>query len=229
MKNLKTTLLSLLLLVFAICSAQAHALWIHTASRANVGQAHEFTVYYADYHEGAVEKIDDWYSDVNSFQIFAVSPSGKRTPLTYQKGSDHVKGSFTPEEEGLYRLEIGHSSKTEAGGTLYQFNAVAYVQAGKKSKQAGFAQAPDLVLVPKKGNSYQVLLSGKPLADSDVVILAPSGETAELKTDAKGEFAAKLDEKGAYYIEATTYRELEKNDPSGLKAVWRCATQVVTL
>lgn len=229
MKNIKTTFLPLLLLVLTIGSVQAHALWIHTASQAKVGEAHEFTVYYADYDEGAVEKIDDWYSDVNSFQIFAVSPSGKRTPLTYQKGSDHVKGSFTPEEEGLYRLEIGHSSKTEAGGTLYQFNAVAYVQAGKKSKQADFAQAPDLVLVPKKGNSYQVLLSGKPLADSDVVILAPSGETAELKTDAKGEFATKLDEKGAYYIEATTYRELEKNDPSGLKAVWRCATQVVTL
>lgn len=229
MKNLKTTFLNLLLVVLAVGSAQAHALWIHTASQAKVGEAHEFTVYYADYHEGAVEKVADWYSDVSSFQIFAVSPSGKRTPLTYQKAGDHVKGSFTPEEEGFYRLEIGHSSKTEAGGTLYQFNAVAYVQAGKKSKHAGFAQAPDLLLVPQKGNSYQVLLSGKPLADSEVVILAPSGETAELKTNAKGEFAAKLDEKGAYYIEATTYKELEKNDPSGLKAVWRCATQVVTL
>ena len=230
MNKIKISVLSLMLTAFALGNVQAHALWIHTGSVARLGEAHEFTVFYADYHEGAIEKVEDWYSDVNTFKIFLVGPSGKRTPLVYQKASDHVKGSFIPEEEGLYRLEIGHSSKTEPGKTLYQFNAVAYVQVGRKNKQADFAQAPDLILVPQKGdNTYQVLLSGKPLAEGEVSVLAPSGQQTTFTTDTKGEFTAKLNGAGDYYIEATTYKELEKNDESGLAAVWRCATRVVTL
>lgn len=32
---------------------------------------------------------------------------------------------------------------------------------------------------------------------------------------------------GKYFAEVTKTEKLEKDDPSGLKAIWRCATQVV--
>ena len=228
MKNIKTTILSLLLMAVAVSGVQAHALWIHTASKAELGKAHKFTIYYADYNEKAIEKVDDWYSDVSDFELYAVSPSGKRSKLSYEKGEENAKGSFIPEEEGVYRLEIGHNSKTEPGKTVYQFNAVAYVHAGKATGTAGFESAPDLVLAPKAGG-YQVLLSGAPLADSEVGVLGPDGKSVALKTDSKGFFASDLTTTGTYFIEATTYKELPKNDPSGMKAIWRCATQVLVV
>jgi hypothetical protein len=228
MKNLKTPILSLVIFALAIGAVQAHALWIHTDPRAELGKSHDFSIYYADYNEKAIEKVDDWYSDVSDFELYAISPSGKRSRLSYEKGKENAKGSFVPEEEGVYRLEIGHSSKTAPGETVYQFNAVAYVHAGKAADAAGFESAPDLVLAPQAGG-YQVLLLGAPLSGSEVGILGPDGKSVALKTDSKGFFASDLTASGTYFIEATTYRELPKNDPSGMKAIWRCATQVVVV
>jgi hypothetical protein len=228
MKNLKTTILSLLLLATAVGSVQAHALWIHTAAKAQLGKAHDFTIYYADYNEKAIEKVDDWYSDVSDFELYLVSPSGKRSKLSYVKGMENAKGSFIPDEEGVYRLEIGHSAKTAPGETVYQFNAVAYVHAGSAKSNPGYESALDLDLVHKDG-TYQVLLSGAPLSGSEVGILGPNGKSVALTTDSKGFFAPDLKTSGTYFIEATTYKELPKGDPSGMKAIWRCATQLVVV
>lgn len=229
-KLTNTLLLFFFVMTVSVHQTAAHALWIHTDSQGQKGQSHAFTIYYADYHEGAVETIADWYSDVREFDLYLVSPSGTKTQLDYEAEKDFVKGSFVPEEEGIYRLEIGHSSKTEAGETLYQFNALAYVSIGSKTKQANFKNSPDLVLLPGKSKGvYQVQLEGKPLPESEVSILGPDSVSQTLSSDAKGEFAADFSSKGTYYVEASTYKEYPQGHSSGLSGIWRCVTQVIQI
>ncbi len=218
----------LLALLFMPVELAAHALWIHTSSSGRIGLPHEFTIQYADYEEGAIEKVDDWYSDVSGFELYLVSPSGKRTKLPYHKGEDYAKGSFVPEERGTYRLEINHSSKTDPGKTIYQFNAVAYVQVGKKTILPDLQEGPDLMFVPgKTTGEYQVLFQGSPLSENEVVLLNPEGKTETIQTDELGRFKLTKPDKGKYFLESSTYVKFEKEDASGYEGIWRCITQVL--
>lgn len=217
-----------LMLTMIIVGAQAHALWIHTASNAEKGKPHPFKIYYADYHENAIESVADWYSDVKEFELYLISPSGEKSKLNPTATAEYFEGSFTPEEEGEYRLEISHTADPGESKTAYQFNAFAQVRVGKgKSKDK---VATDLALIREADSSvYKVLFKGKPLAEGEVMVLGPDAVVQELKTGKKGKTNLDLTAKGTYYAEATHTEKLPENDPSGLEAIWRCATQATTI
>ncbi|EPR66436.1 hypothetical protein ADICYQ_4570 [Cyclobacterium qasimii M12-11B] len=207
-------------------SAQAHALWIHTSSNTEIGKTHDFKVYYADYHENAIEALADWYSDVEDFELWLISPSGKKTKLETKAKEDHFEGSFAVEEKGEYQLQISHTAKVLKGTTAYQFNAYAQVWSGKGKKVS--KQQRDLSLSRKqKSSSFQVNYKGNALADASINVLGPDKENKEILTGKKGKAKATMERKGKYFAEVTYTDQLNAGDPSGLKAIWRCATQVI--
>lgn len=217
-----------MLLTMLIVGVQAHALWIHTASKAEKGTAHPYKIYYADYHENAIEPVADWYSDVKEFELWLISPSGKKTKLEPTATAEYFEGSFVPEEDGEYRMEISHTADPGDSKTAYQFNAYAQVWVGKGKSKAKVDT--DLALIKNaKSSEYEVLYKGKPLAEGDVIVLDPNAESHELKTDKKGKASLNLTAKGVYFAEATHTEKLPENDPSGLKSIWRCATQAIEI
>ncbi|MCE7053965.1 DUF4198 domain-containing protein [Algoriphagus sp. AGSA1] len=223
----KSAYLTMMLFMLVI-GAQAHALWIHTSSKSEIGQVHPYKIYYADYHENAIEPVEKWYSDVKEFELWLVSPSGKKTKLEPTATEEYFEGSFIPEESGEYRMQISHTADPETGKTSYQFNAYAQIWVGK-----GKAPSPpesDLALVRKaKSDELQVLYKGKSLSHGELAVLGPDAETQELKTGKKGKVKASLEIKGTYFVEATHTEKLSDNEPSGLKAIWRCATQAIEI
>ena len=227
MKNstFNTVCLTLLLSLFAI-AAQAHALWIHTSSTTELGNTHEFKVYYADYHEDAIESVADWYSDVEDFELWLISPSGIKTKLEPLAKEAHFEGSFKVEEKGEYQLQISHTAKVLKGTTAYQFNAFAQVWAGKG--KAVSKQARDLSLTRKPNSStFQVNYKNNVLPDASINVLGPDKENQEFLTGKKGKAKLDMDSKGKYFVEVTYTDKFKATDTSGLKAIWRCATQVI--
>ncbi|WP_192346877.1 DUF4198 domain-containing protein [Algoriphagus sp. Y33] len=225
--TLKSFCLTLMLMML-IVSVQAHALWIHTASNAEKGKEHPYRIYYADYHENAIEAVANWYSDVKEFELWLISPSGKKTRLEPTATVEYFEGTFLPEEEGEYRMEISHTADPGDSKTAYQFNAYAQVWVGKGKSKAKVDT--DLALIKNANSSeYELLYKGKPLAEGDVMVLGPNAETQELKTGKKGKVSLDLANKGVYFAEATHTEKLPENDPSGLKAIWRCATQAIEI
>ncbi len=217
-----------LMLTMLIVGVQAHALWIHTASKSELGKAHPYKVYYADYHENAIEPVSKWYSDVKEFELWLISPSGNKTKLEPTATAEYFEGNFTPDEEGEYRLQISHTADPGDSKTAYQFNAYAQVWVGKGKAPA--LPESDLALVRNANSSdLEVLYKGKALPEGEIAILGPDAARQELKTGKKGKASATLNAKGVYFAEATHTEKLPENDPSGLKAIWRCATQAIEI
>ncbi|UZD22883.1 DUF4198 domain-containing protein [Algoriphagus halophytocola] len=217
-----------MMLFMLVLGAHAHALWIHTASNSEIGKTHPYKIYYADYQENAIEPVAKWYSDVKEFELWLISPSGKKTKLEPTATETYFQGSFTPEEEGEYRMQISHTADPGESKTAYQFNAYAQIWVGKG--KASTQPVSDLALVRNaKSSDLQVLYKGEALPEGELAILGPDAETQELKTSKKGKVKVDLDGKGTYFAEATHTEKLPENDPSGLKAIWRCATQAIEI
>lgn len=221
-------LLLTIMLTMLIVGVQAHALWIHTKSTAEKGIPHTYKIYYADYHEKAIEPVAKWYSDLKEFELWLISPSGKKIRLESTATQEYFEGSFIPEEDGEYRMEISHTADPEESLTSYQFNTYAQVWVGKGKSMAKVET--DLALIRDANSStYEVLYKGKPLDEAELIVLGPKSKVQELKTSKNGKVSVDLTEKGIYFIEATYTQQLSENDSSGLKAIWRCATQVITV
>lgn len=217
-----------MMLFMLVIGVKAHALWIHTSSKSEIGKEHPYKVYYADYHENAIEPVAKWYSDVKEFELWLISPSGKKTKLDPTATDEFFEGSFTPEEEGEYRMQISHTADPGDSKTAYQFNAYAQIWVGK-GKVPSLPET-DLALVRNvKSTDLKVLYKGKALPEGDIVILGPNAVSQELKTGKRGKASAKLNAHGLYFAEATHTEKLQENDPSGLQAIWRCATQAIEI
>lgn len=217
-----------MMLFMLVIGVKAHALWIHTSSKSEIGKKHHYKVYYADYHENAIETVAKWYSDVRGFELWLTSPSGKKTKLEPKATEEYFEGSFIPEEEGEYIMQISHTADPGQGKTAYQFNAYAQIWVGMGKSPA--LPETDLALIRNaKSNELKVYYKGKGLAAGNIAILGPDAASQELKTGKKGKVSAKLDTKGLYFAEATHTEKLPENHPSGLKAIWRCATQAIEI
>ena len=238
MKKFKFPLLLLISFLMNI-AAHAHALVIDTEVNGTPGKKQEVKIYYSEFADGTVEKVADWYSNVADFELWFVHPDGERTQLSTTKQEDHFKAHFTPKEKGAYRLEISHLAEDPGDGTAYQFNAFANVWAGNASEVLPVtSQNPELVLVeeqPPAQNSavriFKTYFKGEPKEGVTATVFMPSGKKQEVTSNSEGVITLNLEEKGAHFIEATTYHENESGETqkAPYKAIWRCATQKIVL
>ncbi|RAJ90831.1 putative GH25 family protein [Larkinella arboricola] len=229
------SLLTLLISLLNLANVYAHALWIQTNPIGKKGQKQTVTVLYAEPGEPS-EKIGDWYSDVKSFELWLIGPGGQKTQLTVSPAQDHFTAEFTPEQDGVYTLAVGHGAKGLGGTTKYQFNATAAVTVGKQTS-ALIAHPNELnVAVTDAGKSYAVgkpvlltvVFNSRPAEKLRVSVHSPSGWNREIQTNASGiaEFTPVWP--GRYYIEASkTEKRAGEQDGKPYQAVWRCATYVL--
>lgn len=240
MKCLQSALLFFVVLFGFIATGQAHALYIDTPSEGTVGETHEIKVYYSEFADRTKEKVSDWFSDAAQFKLWLIHPDGSRTQLETTANEDHLRAGFIPKENGIYRLEISHTTAEVPEKTAFQFNAFAQVKVGSKKKAAKMTthHSADFALLKvnkdkagKNTAKYRVFLNGTPKADVDVTLFHPSGKTTKLKSDKNGFVRFTSGENGIHFLEAAIFQKAMagKTKQSAYESLWRCATQKVDL
>lgn len=237
MKKLLLPFVLLICLLFNAGMVSAHALYIDTSTKGKIGESQEVRVYYSEFEDRKAEKVADWYSDVAAFQLWLIHPDGEKTQLNTTSKEDHFVSSFTPEKKGAYRLEISHIAEDPGEETAYQFNAFAQVFVGKSSQTPDLtASGPDLVVIQaspdskaKNVTTYKTYFKGEPKEGIEATLFLPSGGKKTFVSNATGVLELTLEEKGTYFLEATSFHKDESGETkkSPYKSVWRCATQKI--
>ncbi|RYF77158.1 MAG: DUF4198 domain-containing protein [Cytophagaceae bacterium] len=229
------SLLILLISLLDVVDVYAHALWIQTNPIGKKGQKQTVTILYAEPGDTS-EKISDWYSDVKSFELWLIGPQKQKTRLTVSPAQDHFTAEFTPEQDGVYTLAVGHGAKDLGGTTKYQFNATAAVTVGKVMSAAVVNPNELNIAVTDARKPYAVgkpvvlasVFNGAPSEKLHVSVHSPSGWSKEIQTNASGvaEFIPVWP--GRYYIEASkTEKQTGEQHGKPYQSVWRCATYIL--
>ncbi|WP_276345646.1 DUF4198 domain-containing protein [Daejeonella sp. JGW-45] len=194
-------------------TAEAHALWIESNSRATKHKAHEVNIFYGEYPSGVSDSTARWYSDLKNLEVWVLSPSQKKTKLELKDLSTHLSSSFIPDEDGIYYVSSVHTTKDLGGTTKYEFSSVVPVLTGKAPAALTVPEQPLSVLV--QPNAYktnelirvQAWKGGQAFAGGEVLIMSPEGWVKTVKTDENGQvsFTPKL--KGSYVIETSDYKK----------------------
>ncbi|MBD2703922.1 DUF4198 domain-containing protein [Spirosoma sp. BT702] len=226
-----------LLSILSVVNTFGHALWIETNSTGQKGQKQTVKIIYSEPDE-APEKVGDWYSDVKEFELWLIGPDQQKTKLNVTPAQDYFAAEFTPQQEGVYTLAIGHGAKDLGGTTKYQFNATAIVTVGKTNATSTVHPNELNVAETQFGKEYKVgkaiSLAGffkeKPSEKLRIEISSPSGWNRAIQTNAEGvaEFTPLWP--GVYKIEASkTEKTTGEQNGKPYQAVWRCATYVLNV
>lgn len=225
-------IITILMAFITILNSQGHALWIKTDISGKIGKQHKVEIFYEEFADGTREDVKDWYSDVKEFRLWLISPSGEKTELVCNAGTDRFTTSFTPDREGTYTLEISHEARDLGGTTKYQFNAQALVNVRTKELKPGFTEN-ELTTWPES-LSYKAdrkvniksLLKGEENSDIRVTVFSPTGWNKVFSPDDKGVITFTPIWKGDYIIESTHYNGAESGShgDQSYESVWRCAT-----
>jgi uncharacterized GH25 family protein len=231
MKN-KITLLAICCMAFTSQSF-AHALWIETASTGKTGQKQEVKVFYGEYVENTPDSVKNWYSDVKDFTLWLTGPDQQKTQLTCSPGVNYFVANFTPQQDGLYSLTVTHNAKDLGGTTLYQFDAAAVVKVGAVAANTPVTNTNELssfidpasVNKVNKPLNIQALFKGQPTEKLHIEIVAPSGWSREITTDAKGFASFTPLWPGRYMVEVTKFEKVSGvHHEKPYQAIWRGAT-----
>lgn len=214
----------------------AHALWIQTAPVGKAGQKQTIKILYSEPNEKP-EKVSEWYSDVKDFQLWLTTPDNKKTKLAAVAGEDSYTAEFTPDQEGVYTVSVGHTSKDLGGKTVYQFNASALVKVGKSlsGNEAAF-NSNDLSVFVDQSKVYK---ANKPMTVKAVykknaseklylTVSSPSGWSKSIETNDQGVAEFVPIWPGTYYIEASkSWKEAGTHNGKEYAGFWRAATVLV--
>lgn len=232
MKNLKSLLLSLFLLITAN-GLFAHALWIETNTTGKVGQSQEVKVYYGEYATNEREETSKWYSDVKTFSLWLTTPAHEKVKLNTKEGDNFYAATFTPDKDGVYTLTVVHEAKELGGTTKYEFSSIASVAVGKTTEINLSPIANSLKVstneakIFKNNTALQIKaeLNGKTLANKHVSVFSPEGWAKEYTTDENGIITFKPLWPGRYVLEVSNI-EKTTGDHHGktYSAIWQGAT-----
>jgi hypothetical protein len=187
----------------------AHALFIQTNGTGKIGQSQKILIYYKEPSDPKKELIEDWWSNTKDFTLWLIHPDGTKEKLPTNQEKDHFTASFLPAQNGNYYVAIHHTVAGLAGSTQYQFNTSATVKVGKTEVVTKNNMISDQLLMfktnstSKKDLSIAIVNNGVVLADTYVTIIAPSGWTKGLKTNAEGVLNFVPEWNGLYFFEAS--------------------------
>lgn len=182
--------------VFMLISGNifAHALWIETSGTGKVGKPQSVKVFYGEFAENERDSVTKWYSDVRDFTLWVVGPDQQKMQLTLVPGTNFYEGTFTPDKEGNYTLQVSHEARELGGTTKYHFLANTSVQVGKPGQSLGKSTnilniSTDLTAAPAKANHVVKLkadLNNAAASGKTVSVFSPAGWSKELKTNENG-------------------------------------------
>lgn len=229
---------SLLLLLIAVHQAGAHALWIETSNTGLKGKPHEAKVFFGEFASNERDTAAKWFSNLEEFELWVTSPSGKKEQLKTNIQIDHFAASFTPTENGIYTLSISIEVKDlhRKSKIFYYCNAAVAIGTVDKGSNS-LATSTNLSLQldarkPQSGNSIKgtVFLNGKPLAKSKVSIASESGKKKDLVTDEKGQIDFILEETGTYFFEAfNIIKETGMHNGKEYDTIYHCDTHCLNV
>lgn len=234
----KKIFLSIVALIASVSIVQAHALWIQTAPTGATGKEQPIKIVYSEPGQNP-EKLSGWYSDVKEFELWLTAPDGKKEKLVTVAGEDSFTSKFTPAQEGIYTVSVGHTAKEPGGKTVYQFNASALVKVGKAAAGNDAAlNKNDLSIFAdplKEGKvnkplSLITLYKSAPGEKVNVTVSSPSGWSKQIETNEKGVAEFTPIWPGTYYIEASkSWKESGTQGGKDYSAFWRAATLLVNV
>ncbi|WP_131536434.1 DUF4198 domain-containing protein [Pedobacter nototheniae] len=207
------TKISLLLLFFAfsVSSAFAHALWIETSSTGKKGQAQEVKVFFGEYESKEPDSAKKWFSNLKEFSLVLTAPNGSTKVLTATPDVLFFKATFTPDQDGTYKLSIVHEVKDIYEHAKIEYYAFADVAVGNAKNNLSFPASAALIIKPEKTflkvgetTTHELVYNKAPFAKQKVSIINPDWTKQEPETDATGKYTFKAVQKGNYFLEAFT-------------------------
>lgn len=103
-------------------------------------------------------------------------------------------------------------------------SVVYYARAGRSEPRA--ALPFEFVPVTAGGDRFRLVRDGKPVAATEVTLIAPDKATTKLATDARGEVAAPVAGKGRYLLTAALEDKGAHSTPAGPVAVLHRITTI---
>jgi len=228
------TKLSLLLffLAFNLSNVFSHALWIETASTGKKGQPQEVKIFFGEYEANEPDSTAKWFSNLKEFKLVLIAPNGTTKVLTASPDLHFYKASFTPDQNGTYKLSVVHEVADiyEKGKLMYY--AFADVAIGKTKLNTGFPANAALTIRPdqsvlKVGESStnQLIYDKKPFTKQKITLVNPERKVIPTETDADGKFIFKPEAKGNYFLEAFTEDKTSgKLNGKDYEKVWHLVT-----
>jgi len=228
------TKLSLLFffLAFSVTSAFSHAMWIETSSIGKKGQTQEVKIFFGEYEANEPDSASKWFSNLKSFKLVLTAPNGTTTVLSAAPDVRFYKASFTPNQNGTYKLSVVHEVADiyEKGKLMYY--AFADVAVGSSKINVAFPTDAALTIRPEKqvskvGESalHQVIYNNTPFAKQKLTLVNPERKAIPTETDAEGKFTFKPEAKGNYFVEAFTEdKTAGKLNGKDYEKVWHLVT-----
>ncbi|MGM9479148.1 DUF4198 domain-containing protein [Pedobacter sp. GSP4] len=207
------TKISLLLffLAFSLSGAFAHALWIETAATGKKGQTQDVKIFFGEYEHNEPDTAAKWFSNLKDFKLVLTAPNGTTQVLTASPDVLFYKASFTPDQDGTYKLSIVHEVAAVYEKAKIEYYAFADVAVSTLKINTVFPTDAVLTIRPDKhalkvGESsvHQVIYNKAPFANQKLTVVNPDKKAQPTETDASGKFNFKPQQKGSYFIEAFT-------------------------
>ncbi|WP_316802025.1 DUF4198 domain-containing protein [Pedobacter nototheniae] len=203
--------LLVLLIAFSVSSAFAHALWIETASTGKKGQPQEVKVFFGEYESKEPDSAKKWFSNLKEFSLVLTAPNGSTKVLTATPDVLFFKTSFTPDQDGTYKLSIVHEVAAVYEHAKIEYYAFADVAIGNGKKNLAFPADAALTIRPEKTalktgetTTHELVYNKAPFGKQKISIVTPDWKKQEVETDAAGKYTFKPEQKGNYFIEAFT-------------------------
>ncbi len=206
----KISLLALFL-AFSISNVFAHALWIETASTGKKGQPQEVKVFFGEYESNEADSTAKWFSNLKAFKLVLIAPNGNTKVLTASPDVLFYKASFTPEQDGIYKISIVHEVADIYEKAKIEYYAFADIAVGNSKINNNFPAGAALTIRPDKqvlkvGETavHEVIYNKTPFANQKLTVVGPDKKGQPTETDAQGKFTFKPTAKGNYFLEAFT-------------------------
>ncbi|WP_412466374.1 DUF4198 domain-containing protein [Pedobacter sp. KLB.chiD] len=206
----KISLLALFL-AFSISNVLAHALWIETASMGKKGQPQDVKVFFGEYESNEPDTAAKWFSNLKDFKLVLTAPNGTTKVLTASPDVLFYKASFTPDQDGTYKISIVHEVASVYEKAKIEYYAFADVAVGTSKVNTTFPAGAVLTIRPvkhglKAGETaiHEVIYHNKPFANQKLTVVGPDKKGQPTKTDVQGKFIFKPAARGNYFLEAFT-------------------------
>jgi len=234
--KIKISLLALFL-AFSISNVFAHALWIETASTGKKGQPQEVKIFFGEYESNEPDSTAKWFSNLKEFKLVLTSPNGATRVLPSSPDLLFYKASFTPEQNGTYKISIVHEVATVYEKAKIEYYAFADVAVGTSKINTAFPAEAALTIRPDKhllkvGEPaiHEVIYNKTPFANQKLTIVGPDKKGQPAETDAQGKFIFKPAAKGNYFMEAFTEDKTPgKLDGKDYEKTWHLVTYTTAI
>lgn len=231
--TMKIVLTSIAVFLLGIGYSFAHAIWIETPATGRQGVAQEIKIYFGEFGTEDISKTNDWFSDLNQFELQLTDPDGQTRLLTLKANGDHFAASFIPEADGLYNLVLHKTASEVSYGYKLEYMASAHVQVGRE--RAFSAQGQPIALQPL-AERYQtgeavnlsILIDSTLSGEKEIKVISPNTWVKQLYPNEKSQASFVPLWPGKYLVE-TTVTEKRANQWKGKDYTvhYRCHTYLL--